>query len=138
MLQGDSEAFEDFLKKHLRESISYYDTKEAYYHGFLTGILSGLQDYEILSNREAGNGRPDILLKPYDELNPVVIIEIKFTDKFSSMEKKCEDALQQIENKAYAAGSLDSGPEGLVLSGCGEGCKEDPAKGSGRGYHFAP
>lgn len=109
MLRGDSEAFEDFLKKHLRESISYYDTKEAYYHGFLTGILSGLQDYEILSNREAGNGRPDILLKPYDELNPVVIIEIKFTDKFSSMEKKCEDALQQIENKAYAAGSLDEG-----------------------------
>lgn len=109
ILRGDSEAFEDFLKKHLRESISYYDTKEAYYHGFLTGILSGLQDYEILSNREAGNGRPDILLKPYDELNPVVIIEIKFTDKFSSMEKKCEDALQQIENKAYAAGSLDEG-----------------------------
>lgn len=109
MLRGDSETFEDFLKKHLRESISYYDTKEAYYHGFLTGILSGLQDYEILSNRESGNGRPDILLKPYDELNPVVIIEIKFTDKFSSMEKKCEDALQQIENKAYAAGSLDEG-----------------------------
>ena len=114
MLRGDSEAFEDFLKKHLRESISYYDTKEAYYHGFLTGILSGLQDYDILSNREAGNGRPDILLKPYDELNPVVIIEIKFTDKFSSMEKKCEDALQQIENKTYAAGPLDEGYKTIV------------------------
>ena len=117
MLRGDSEAFEDLLKKHLRESISYYDTKEAYYHGFLTGILSGLQDYEILSNREAGNGRPDILLKPYDELNPVVIIETKFTDKFSSMEKKCEDALQQIENKAYAAGPLDEGYKTILKYG---------------------
>lgn len=29
--------------------------------------LSSLEDYEILSNRESGNGRPDILLKPYDE-----------------------------------------------------------------------
>lgn len=131
MLWGDSEAFEDFLKKHLRESISYYDTKEAYYHGFLTGILSGLQDYEILSNREAGNGRPDILLKPYDELNPVVIIEIKFTDKFSSMEKKCEDALQQIENKAYAAGSLDEGYKTIRKYGicfCKKSCMVKTAK----------
>lgn len=131
MLRGDSEAFENFLKKHLRESISYYDTKEAYYHGFLTGILSGLQDYEILSNREAGNGRPDILLKPYDELNPVVIIEIKFTDKFSSMEKKCEDALQQIENKAYAAGSLDEGYKTIRKYGicfCKKSCMVKTAK----------
>lgn len=131
MLRGDSEAFEDFLKKHLRESISYYDTKEAYYHGFLTGILSGLQDYEILSNREAGNGRPDILLKPYDELNPVVIIETKFTDKFSSMEKKCEDALQQIENKAYAAGPLDEGYKTIRKYGicfCKKSCMVKTAK----------
>lgn len=131
MLRGDSESFEDLLKKHLRESISYYDTKEAYYHGFLTGILSGLQDYEILSNREAGNGRPDILLKPYDELNPVVIIEIKFTDKFSSMEKKCEDALQQIENKAYAAGSLDEGYKTIRKYGicfCKKSCMVKTAK----------
>ncbi|MGN0263810.1 MAG: AAA family ATPase [Oliverpabstia sp.] len=131
MLRGDSEAFEDLLKKHLRESISYYDTKEAYYHGFLTGILSGLQDYEILSNREAGNGRPDILLKPYDERNPVVIIEIKFTDKFSSMEKKCEDALQQIENKAYAAGPLDEGYKTILKYGicfCKKSCMVKTAK----------
>ena len=131
MLRGDSEAFEDLLKKHLRESISYYDTKEAYYHGFLTGILSGLQDYEILSNREAGNGRPDILLKPYDELNPVVIIETKFTDKFSSMEKKCEDALQQIENKAYAAGPLDEGYKTIRKYGicfCKKSCMVKTAK----------
>lgn len=131
MLRGDSEAFEDLLKKHLRESISYYDTKEAYYHGFLTGILSGLQDYEILSNREAGNGRPDILLKPYDELNPVVIIETKFTDKFSSMEKKCEDALQQIENKAYAAGPLDEGYKTILKYGicfCKKSCMVKTAK----------
>lgn len=131
MLRGDSEAFEDLLKKRLRESISYYDTKEAYYHGFLTGILSGLQDYEILSNREAGNGRPDILLKPYDELNPVVIIETKFTDKFSSMEKKCEDALQQIENKAYAAGPLDEGYKTILKYGicfCKKSCMVKTAK----------
>lgn len=35
--------------------------------------LSSLEDYEILSNRESGNGRPDILLKPYDEKKPAVI-----------------------------------------------------------------
>lgn len=47
--------------------------------------LSSLEDYEILSNRESGNGRPDILLKPYDEKKPAVILELKYAEKFTQM-----------------------------------------------------
>lgn len=41
-----------------------------------------IPNHEVLSNRESGMGRPDILLKPYDNLLPAVIIELKSTDKY--------------------------------------------------------
>ena len=37
----------------LREGISFYDTKESFYHGFLMGLLNGLEDYYAFSNRES-------------------------------------------------------------------------------------
>ena len=72
ILEGNSEIFEETLKRHLKESISYMDSAENFYHGFLLGMLTGMQDYEILSNRESGEGRYDILLKPYDEKQPAI------------------------------------------------------------------
>ena len=132
IMGGDSNTFENVVKKYLRESISYYDTKEVFYHGFMIGLLSGWQDYEICSNRESGNGRPDILLKPYDERNPAIIIEIKFIDKLGLMGMKCEEALGQIEDKEYAVGLLEEGYEQVLKYGicfCKKSCmvkkKED-------------
>lgn len=101
MLQGDEKHFEEIIKRQLRESISYYDSRENFYHGFLLGILSGLQGYQVLSNRESGDGRPDILLKPYDELQPAVILEVKRTEKLPQMEAECDKALKQIAEKKY-------------------------------------
>ncbi len=46
------------------DSISYFDYAENYYHGFLSGLFAGFEDYEVLSNRESGTGRPDLILKP--------------------------------------------------------------------------
>ena len=54
---------ETILSENLMETISFYDQQESYYHGFLTGMLKNIGNYIVLSNREAGNGRPDILLK---------------------------------------------------------------------------
>ena len=54
MLSGDSEGFEAVVKKHLKECISYYDSEEGFYHGFLLGLLRSLQEYVVLSNRESG------------------------------------------------------------------------------------
>lgn len=36
-----------------------------------------LEGYEILSNRESREGRSDIMLKPYDEDELVMILELK-------------------------------------------------------------
>lgn len=117
LLDGNQEKFEEYIKQDLRESISYYDKKEDFYHGFLLGLLSSLEDYEILSNRESGNGRPDILLKPYDEKKPAVILELKYAEKFTQMEEKCKETLNQIDEKGYADGLTNEGYEKILKYG---------------------
>ncbi len=109
IIQGNTEVFESYLREQLRESISFMDSAENFYHGFLLGLLGDLQGYEKLSNRESGEGRYDILLKPYDERQPAIILELKRAKRFTEMEGMCHKALQQIEDKHYDAGIIDEG-----------------------------
>lgn len=101
VINGDTEQFEEILLDWLENTISYYDTKENYYHGFLSGLLSGFKGYHTKSNREHGLGRTDITLLEQRRHKLAVIIEIKVADEFSMLEQKCDEALQQIENKQY-------------------------------------
>ena len=109
IINGNAKVFEDYLREQLHGSISFMDSAENFYHGFLLGILTGLQGYEKLSNRESGEGRYDIVLKPYDERQPAIILELKRVQRFTEMENMCHAALQQIEDKHYDAGLLDEG-----------------------------
>lgn len=59
--EGDSSTFENMVSEQLIETISFFDYAENYYHGFLSGILKGCPGFIIQSNRESGNGRPDII-----------------------------------------------------------------------------
>ena len=61
--QGDCQTAEDFISAQLLDTISYFDYGENYYHGFLAGLLSGAPGYQIISNRESGTGRADLLIK---------------------------------------------------------------------------
>ena len=65
--------------------------------------------YKKLSNRESGEGRYDILLKPYDERQPAIILELKRVQRFTEMEGMCQKALKQIEDKHYDAELVDEG-----------------------------
>lgn len=106
---GNTQAIESILKQQLHDSISFLDSAENFYHGFLLGLLSGLRGYEKLSNRESGEDRYDIVLKPYDEQQPAVILELKRVQRFTEMDGMCKKALQQIEDKHYDAELLDEG-----------------------------
>lgn len=88
---------------------SFFDYAENYYHGFLAGLLKGAGHYLVLSNRESGEGRPDLLLKTPSVRGTAVILEIKTADTFSQMEKQCIHALEQIENRHYEAELLSEG-----------------------------
>jgi len=76
---------------------------ENYYHGFLTGHITGRRGYSVKSNRESGKGRSDITICEFQKRKIAVIIEIKIAEKYADLDKKCEEALKQIEDKKYEA-----------------------------------
>ncbi|MBQ8562985.1 MAG: PD-(D/E)XK nuclease domain-containing protein, partial [Firmicutes bacterium] len=116
--EGDCDRISDFLSEKLMATISYYDYDETYYHGFLTGLLTGMGGYEVLSNRESGAGRPDILLKtPRIRNGRAMILELKVSDTFAAMEERCAEALQQAKNRNYAAALRNEGYENISCYG---------------------
>ena len=61
LVDGDAKKVNLLLNDILLRSISYFDNQESFYHGFLVGLLN---DYEVVSNRESGNGRFDVCVLP--------------------------------------------------------------------------
>lgn len=102
---GDIEYFEEILNEFVIHSFSYYDTNgrdpEKVYQAFLLGLLVGMSDYEVSSNRESGFGRYDILLRPKGGKGQAVIMELKRLRLNETVEKALDSALQQIEEKRY-------------------------------------
>lgn len=126
IVNGDTQRFEMLIKKRLKESISFMDHAENFYHGFLLGLLTGMKDYCSISNRESGNGRYDIALEPNDMEFPVIILELKVTAKFGEMEEKCREALQQIDEKQYDAEFVETGYPHIMKYGvcfCKKNCR---------------
>ncbi len=96
------------------DTISYFDYAESYYHGFMTGLLNNAGRYRVYSNRESGNGRPDIVLTELRFMGRAIILELKISDTFRGMEKKCEEALAQIEEQKYAVPLEDDGYQEIL------------------------
>lgn len=101
LLNGEGEGFRQELSILLMNSISYMDGREAFYHGFILGILGNLRDYIVTSNREGGTGRYDIAVRSLDVSKPALIIELKVSDTFKGMDATCDAALKQIANNGY-------------------------------------
>lgn len=106
---GDSDAVQEFINRQLMDTISFFDYAENYYHGFMTGLLLNAGPYRVLSNRESGNGRPDIVLTELKFMGHAIILGLKISDSFRGMEKKCEEGLNQIKAENYALPLKDDG-----------------------------
>ena len=117
ILNGDAGKMAEILSENLMETISFYDYQESYYHGFLAGMLKNIGNYIVVSNREAGNGRPDIVLKYPSIRGKAVIIEIKIAGSWKELEKKCTEALKQIEEKDYEAELRREGYQNIMKYG---------------------
>ena len=125
VVQGNCLVVETILREQLKKSISFYDAAEQFYHGFLVGMLSGLGEYVLQSNRETGDGRADIIMTPADERQPVMIFELKRAERFTHMEERCQAALSQIEDRHYDAESRDEGYKRFIKYGicfCKKSC----------------
>lgn len=102
MENGDAERMTGILNGQLFRTISFYDSVENFYHGFLTGILSQSENYLVKSNRESGNGRSDIMVKSPSLRGRSFVLELKVSDSIDDLERDAQKALQQIYDKKYA------------------------------------
>lgn len=117
LLSGDAKRFQKELSALLMESISYMDGGEAFYHGFLLGILENMKEYIVTSNREGGLGRYDIAVRHLDVSKTPVILELKVSDTFKGLEASCDEALNQISEKHYDDWLPDEGYSEVINYG---------------------
>ena len=101
MEEGDAQRMADLLNGQLFRTISFYDSAENFYHGFLTGILSQSENYLVKSNRESGNGRSDIMVKSPSLRGRSFIVEVKVSDSVDDLENDAQEALKQIYDKRH-------------------------------------
>ena len=107
ILDSDDTVIQKQLNIIMSRMISILDTKapddmkENFYHGLLLGLLRGSNpDWLIKSNRESGDGFSDIIIRP-ENPDDGIIIEVKYADSFSGLENACKKAMAQIRDKRY-------------------------------------
>lgn len=110
LISNNAVKLEVELNKFLMQTVSFYDTSsEGFYHGLMLGLMAMLGNYYMIeSNRESGNGRYDIVLKPYDKKMVAYVLELKaikadlVSDKIdSALLAESNKAIEQIETMEY-------------------------------------
>ncbi len=90
---------------------------EGFYQGFVLVLLASASDeYVIKSNREAGLGRFDLILKSRNK-NEGIILEFKVGNKKDELESKSKEALEQIESKQYEVELKNEGITNIIKYG---------------------
>ena len=102
---GDAESLSREISSYLRQTISTYDFQENFYHAFLAGLLSGA-GYIVRSNRESGEGRPDIILLDR-KAGTAAVFELKRSETFEGMKAAAEDAITQLRDREYGNDLID-------------------------------
>ena len=98
LVDGAAKKVNLLLNDILLRSISYFDNQESFYHGFLVGLLN---DYEVVSNKESGNGRFDVCVLPENILGTVVFIECKHSISEDDLIDDAKEGARQIVEQKY-------------------------------------
>ena len=121
LVAGEIEKFAAAISKLLLAVASFRDyakQPEAFYHGFMLALTASLlDDYYIASNRESGQGYPDLLFIPKESnrenadakhprqsmqpLTRAVILEFKHVKDNEDSKQIAQAALDQIDIKQY-------------------------------------
>ena len=129
--QGKAKDVQDQLTSILAETISILDTKarneekENFYHGMMLGLLRNHRNWIVKSNVESGEGFVDILIKPEDP-DEGILIELKYSKTFDGLEKACERAMEQVKNRRYDEALCEEGRCHILAYGiafCKKRCK---------------
>ena len=120
LLDNNIDKFEIELQEILLKYMSFYDVSniEKVYHSFILGLMIHLEGkYYINSNRESGLGRYDIEIEPLNKNMRGFILEFKVTDSEENLEKKADEALEQIKDKKYYVSLQDKGIKEIIFVG---------------------
>lgn len=111
LVTGNVPQAEEALNAVLPYAVSIRDTqaasgkKENFYHGLLLGLLSySARLWGVQSNREKGDGFPDLVLDSF-ALKQAVILELKYADGASpeQLRRAAQAALAQIRERHYTS-----------------------------------
>lgn len=119
LYMNDGKKLQEFLRKYMVTCISCFDgATEGFYHGMMLGLAAGMSSrYYIRSNREAGDGRFDLVLEPKLHSLPGIIMEFKAVKTEQELRGSAEQALQQIDAKHYDTDLRDRGIHDIVKYG---------------------
>jgi hypothetical protein len=115
LVGGDAEVLEEQLQAFVTNLMSYQDpgtvAPERVYQGFVLGLLAVLEPtYLVRSNRESGDGRPDVTIRPRVAGKPAVVLELKVVRKGKKTPAAAlREGMAQIREKGYAAELLAAG-----------------------------
>ncbi len=103
----------------MTDVLSYHDPArldpEAVYQGFVLGLLAAMEPaYVVRSNRESGDGRPDVMIRPRDAGKPAAVLELKVARKGKrTAAAALREGLAQIRERRYEA-ELEAGGASVV------------------------
>lgn len=120
IFSGNNRKLQEMIQTLLLQSVSTFDTAgENFYHGFMLGLCALLGGSFITSNKESGDGRYDIQLKPLDKKLPGILIELKAEKNCTEekLKKLSEAALKQIIDRKYDTELTAAGIETIYKYG---------------------
>lgn len=121
LLQDNVKAMNIYMNRVAMATFSFFDSgnkasaenePERFYYGFVLGLVVDLQErYTILSNRESGFGRYDVMMEPKSDKDDAIILEFKVqdADDEKTLSDTVQSALQQIQEKKYEISLITKG-----------------------------
>ena len=107
--ERDPFLFGKYLAAYLKESVSFFDTAaEGFYHGLVLGFIACFRNrFVVKSNRESGEGRYDISMRPLVDGMPGVVIELKAAEEETEdLDALAREARRQIDTREYTTEML--------------------------------
>ena len=89
--------------------MSFFDTAaEGFYHGLVLGFIACFRNrFVVKSNRESGEGRYDISMRPLVDAMPGVVIELKAAEEETEdLDALAREARRQIDTREYTTEML--------------------------------
>ena len=113
LINEDTDQANRILYDIMMNNMSYYDSVESFYHGFMVGFLKA-DGYKVQSNQESGNGRFDIFVLPNYPKDRGIVIECKHSISKIDLEKDSIRAVEQIKDNKYIEGLNVKGYKDII------------------------